>query len=63
MVNVYLNIDDKFSHSPSRSIDIERLSVRPAKWLQFITFAICGVRGDLSATPYYYISEGICPYI
>ncbi|KAF8336220.1 hypothetical protein F5887DRAFT_1247630 [Amanita rubescens] len=28
--------------------DIERLSVRPVKWLRFVTFAICGVRGHLS---------------
>ncbi|KZP03416.1 hypothetical protein FIBSPDRAFT_969020 [Athelia psychrophila] len=33
------------------SSDIQRLSNRPLKWLRFITFTVCGVRGDLSATP------------
>ena len=25
--------------------------LRPVKWLLFVTFTICGVQGDLSATP------------
>jgi hypothetical protein len=40
MVNIYLRA------IPSG--DIERLSVRPVKWLRFVTFTICGVRGHLS---------------
>ena len=31
--------------------DIGRLSLRPLKWLRYVTFALCGVRGDLSETP------------
>jgi hypothetical protein len=31
--------------------DIERLSFRPLKWLRFVAFAVCGVRGDLAITP------------
>jgi hypothetical protein len=45
MVNIYLHVEDR------QVSDIERLSVRPVKWLRFVTFAICGVRGHLSATP------------
>jgi hypothetical protein len=52
MVNVYLNIGDRQVLALSIPFsDIERLSVRPVKWLRFVTFAICGVRGDISATP------------
>ena len=52
MVCVYLNIEDRQVLALSIPFsDIERLSVRPVKWLRFVTFAICGVRGDLSATP------------
>ena len=50
MVNVYLHIEDRQVLALSIPFsDIERLSVRPVKWLRFVTFAICGVRGDLSA--------------
>jgi hypothetical protein len=52
MVNVYLHIEDRQVLALSIPFgDIERLSVRPVKWLRFVTFAICGVRGDLSAMP------------
>ena len=52
MVNVYLSIEDRQVLALSIPFsDIERLSVRPVKWLRFVTFAICGVRGHLSATP------------
>ncbi|KAF8345741.1 hypothetical protein F5887DRAFT_1188883 [Amanita rubescens] len=52
MVNIYLHIEDRQVLPLSIPFsDIERLSVRPAKWLRFVTFAICGVRGDLSAMP------------
>lgn len=52
MVNIYLHIEDRQVLALSIPFsDIERLSVRPVKWLRFVTFAICGVRGDLSAMP------------
>ncbi len=50
MVNIYLPTADR-GQVLALSIpltDIERLSVRPVKWLRFVTFAICGVRGHLS---------------
>ena len=31
--------------------DVARLSIRPLKWLRFVTFTICGARGDLSTNP------------
>ena len=52
MVNVYLHVEDRQVLALSVPFsDIERLSIRPVKWLRFVTFAICGVRGDLSAMP------------
>jgi hypothetical protein len=52
MVNIYLPIEDRQALALSIPLDdIERLFVRPVKWLRFVTFAICGVRGDLSAMP------------
>ncbi|KAF8341157.1 hypothetical protein F5887DRAFT_1062495 [Amanita rubescens] len=52
MVNVYLHIENRQVLALSIPFsDIERLSVRPVKWLRFVTFAICGVRGNLSEMP------------
>ncbi|KIM90547.1 hypothetical protein PILCRDRAFT_1822 [Piloderma croceum F 1598] len=52
MVNVYLNVEDRQVLALSIPFsDIERLSVRPVKWLRFVTFTIFVVRGNLSATP------------
>ncbi|KAF8325684.1 hypothetical protein F5887DRAFT_1065316 [Amanita rubescens] len=49
MVNIYLPTDRGQVLALSIPFsDIERLSVRPVKWLRFVTFAICGVRGHLS---------------
>ena len=31
--------------------DIERLTLRPLKWLRFAAFTACGARSDFSATP------------
>lgn len=31
--------------------DIQRLSIRPFKWLRFVTFAVSDSPGDLSTTP------------
>lgn len=52
MVNIYLNINNRYVHTLSIPLsDIQRLSVRPVKWLRFVTFAICGAQGHLSETP------------
>ena len=52
MVKVYLNIEDQQVLALSIPFsDIQRLTVRPIKWLQFVTFAVCGARGELSETP------------
>ena len=52
MVNVYLPIDNQQILALSIPLDdFERLSLRPVKWLRFLLFAICGVRGDLATTP------------
>ena len=53
MVDIYLIMPNDsqvlaLSIPPS---DIQRLSIRPLKWLRFVTFAVCGVPGNLSATP------------
>jgi hypothetical protein len=49
MVNIYLPTDRGQVLALSIPFSaIERLSVRPVKWLRFVTFAICGVRGHLS---------------
>ncbi|KAF8331187.1 hypothetical protein F5887DRAFT_1274000 [Amanita rubescens] len=45
LVNIYLPTDRGQVLALSIPFsDIERLSVRPVKWLRFVTFAICGVR-------------------
>jgi hypothetical protein len=52
MVDIHLRIDN--SQVLALSIpfnDIQRLSIRPLKWLRFVTFTVCGACGDLSATP------------
>ena len=52
MVDIYLPIEDRQILALSIPIvDIERLSLRPVKWLRFVIFTICGVRGDLATTP------------
>ena len=51
-VNVYLKVNGSqllFLSIPCR--DVQRLSLRPFKWLRFVMFSICGARGDISATP------------
>lgn len=42
MVDIYLDSDDRAPPS-----DIERLSLRPLKWLRFVICTVCGARGDL----------------
>lgn len=52
MVDVYLPIEDRQILALSIPfVDIERLSLRPVKWIRFLIFSICGVRGDLATTP------------
>src|ERR1700720_657124 len=54
MVDIYLIMPNEGSQVLALSIppsDIQRLSIRPLKWLRFVTFAVCGVPGNLSATP------------
>ena len=54
MVDIYLIVPNEGSQVLALSIpssDIQRLSIRPLKWLRFVTFAVCGVPGNLSATP------------
>ena len=29
--------------------DVQRLSIRPFKWLRYVMFSICGAKGGLSA--------------
>jgi hypothetical protein len=51
-IEIFLSIDE--TQVPFLSIprsDIERLAVSPFRWLRYVMFAICGVRGDLSRTP------------
>ncbi|KAH8994522.1 hypothetical protein EDB92DRAFT_1943833 [Lactarius akahatsu] len=50
MVEIYLNVDG--SRFPFLSIpldDVQRLSIRPFKWLRYVLYSICGARGDLYA--------------
>lgn len=52
MVDIYLPIEDQQVLALSIPfVDIERLSLRPVKWLRFLIFTICGIRGDLATTP------------
>ena len=79
MVNIHLRPPDGGPYILALSVpssDIQRLSVRPLKWLRYVIFAVCGVHGDLSATPggpavdyddadiaqaYYFIPQGETP--
>ena len=52
-VDIYLLIQSSTEWIHALSIprkDIERLSLRPLKWLRFATFAVCGAKGHLSTT-------------
>ena len=52
MVDIYLPIKDRQILALSIPfVDIERLALRPVKWLRYLVFTICGVRGDLATTP------------
>jgi hypothetical protein len=50
MVEVYLQVDETnllFLSIPNR--DVQRLAIRPSKWLRFVMFCICGAHGKLHA--------------
>ena len=52
MIEVYLNVyESQVAFLTIPHTDVQRLSIRPFKWLRFVMFSICGARGDLSATP------------
>ena len=53
MVNVYLlKTDGGWIHCLAIPLeDIERLSLRPLKWLRFVIFTVSGAKGHLSDTP------------
>jgi hypothetical protein len=53
MVDIYLRPPNEGPYVLALSVpssDIQRLSVRPLKWLRFVTFAVCGAYGHLSET-------------
>jgi len=47
VVNIYLDSTVPHLLLSVPHSDIRRLSYRPLKWLRFVTFTICGARGDL----------------
>ena len=50
MVEVYLQVDGTNLHFLSiPNCDVQRLAIRPFKWLRFVMFSICGARGELHA--------------
>jgi hypothetical protein len=79
MVDIYLPLPNEETYVLALSVpfsDIQRLSIRPLKWLRYVMFAVCGVHGHLSATPggpavdyddadisqaYYFIPQGETP--
>ncbi|KAH9172519.1 hypothetical protein EDB89DRAFT_1851085 [Lactarius sanguifluus] len=51
MVEIYLNVDgSQLSFLSIPLDDVQRLSIRPFKWLRYVMYCICGARGDLSAS-------------
>jgi len=52
MVNVYVRKGDEWIHALAIPLeDVRRLSLRPLKWLRFVTFTALGAKGHLSDTP------------
>ena len=50
MVKIYLKVDEmKIPFLSVPNDDTIRLAIHPFKWLRFIMFCICGVRGELHA--------------
>ncbi|KAH9036207.1 hypothetical protein EDB85DRAFT_1941824, partial [Lactarius pseudohatsudake] len=45
-----LNVDgSRFSFLSIPLDDVQRLSIRPFKWLRYVLYCICGARGNLYA--------------
>ena len=52
MVNVYVKVDNQWIHALVIPLeDIERLSLRPLKWLRFVVFTVVGAKGHLFDAP------------
>ena len=52
MVNVYVKVDNQWIHTLAIPLeDIDRLSLRPLKWLRFVVFTVVGARGHLFDAP------------
>ena len=56
VVHIYLSTQDALATEWIHALFIprkyiERLTLRPLKWLRFATFTVCGAKGDLSAIP------------
>ncbi|KAH9046804.1 hypothetical protein EDB84DRAFT_1624093 [Lactarius hengduanensis] len=50
MVEIHLNVGGSpFSFLSIPLDDVQRLSIRPFKWLRYVLYSICGARGDLYA--------------
>lgn len=52
-VDIYLPIESTAEWIRALSIPrecIERFTLRPLMWLRFVTFAVCGAKGHISAT-------------
>ena len=54
IIMIEIHLTNGESEIPFLSIplsDVQRLSIRPFKWLRYVMFSICGARGELSAGP------------
>ncbi|KAI9449716.1 hypothetical protein BJY52DRAFT_1306205 [Lactarius psammicola] len=71
MVNIYLNVDGSpvlFLSIPDSAV--QRLSIRPFRWLRFVVFSICGAHGlNYDSTSFtgvidlYYKPSGNCIFV
>ncbi|KAH9174872.1 hypothetical protein EDB89DRAFT_1948327 [Lactarius sanguifluus] len=51
MVEIYLSVhESQLSFLSIPLADVQRLAIRPFKWLRYVMYSICGARGDLYAT-------------
>ncbi|KAH9050889.1 hypothetical protein EDB83DRAFT_1346785 [Lactarius deliciosus] len=51
MVEIYLSVDEsQVSFLSIPLADVQRLAIRPFKWLRYVMYSICGAHGDLYAT-------------
>jgi hypothetical protein len=54
MLHIYLSLPESPLPFPFLSIpfnDVQRLSIRPFKWLRYVMYSICGAKGDLFEMP------------